>query len=148
MKIRTLQPSDMEAASAVCLAAFHHSVASSLPDEGIATFHNIAMPESFRERMAKDTVMLVAEVENKVVGVAELRDGCHVSMLFVSPDQQKQGIGKALFSGLLQQARSNKITVSASLSSVPAYQKYGFGISGNVGQIAGLIFQPMEMTIL
>lgn len=92
--------------------------------------------------------MLVAEVENKVVGVAELRDGCHVSMLFVSPDQQKQGIGKALFSGLLQQARSNKITVSASLSSVPAYQKYGFGISGNVGQIAGLIFQPMEMTIL
>lgn len=36
------------------------------------------------------------------------------------------------------------MTVKASLSSVPAYQRYGFTLAGNVGEFAGLVYQPVE----
>lgn len=147
MKIRTLQLSDVEAASAVCAAAFNQSVADSLPAEGVAIFAKISAPEAFRERMSKDTVMLVAEIEDSIVGVAELREGHHVSMLFVRPDRQQQGVGKALLRQLVKHARSPSITVSASLSSVTAYQTFGFALAGEINQIAGLIYQPMTMTL-
>ncbi|MBJ7550961.1 GNAT family N-acetyltransferase [Marinomonas ostreistagni] len=147
MKIRTLQLSDVEVASGVCIAAFDQSVASSLPAEGIETFAKISAPEAFRERMSKDTMMLVAEIETNIVGFAELREGNHVSMLFVRPDRQQQGIGKALLTQLIKHARSPSISVSASLSSVTAYQTFGFILSGEINQIAGLIYQPMTMTL-
>ena len=91
--------------------------------------------------------MLVAEIEDSIVGVAELREGRHVSMLFVRPDRQQQGVGKALFRQLVKHARSPSITVSASLSSVSAYQTFGFTLAGEINQIAGLIYQPMTMTL-
>lgn len=147
MKIRTLQTSDVGAASAVCLAAFEHSVAVTLSDQGIATFQKVAAPESFIERMSQDTVMLIAEADSEVLGLAELREGHHVSMLFVRPDKQEQGIGKALLAALLEHARSDIITVKASLTSVSAYENYGFEITGDVGEIAGLMFQPMAMVV-
>ncbi|SBS29852.1 putative N-acetyltransferase YafP [Marinomonas aquimarina] len=148
MKIRTLTPQDLDAASTVCLAAFHHSVAPMLCAEGIATFQSVAAPEAFRERMNKDTTMLVAEADGEVFGVAELREGHHLSMLFVRPDKQEQGIGRALLEELLNHAGSDTVTVKASLTSVSAYENYGFEITGEVGQSAGLTYQPMELVIL
>lgn len=148
MIIRTLTPQDLDAASAVCLAAFNHSVAPMICDEGIETFSKISAPDAFRERMSQDTVMLVAELEHDVVGVAELREGHHLSMLFVHPDKQEQGIGRALLEELLSHARSDTVTVKASLTSVSAYENYGFEMVDEVGEIAGLTYQPMELVVL
>ncbi len=39
------------------------------------------------------------------------------------------------------------MTVNASLSSVPAYQKYGFEIKGYMAESAGLVYQPMEIEL-
>lgn len=35
----------------------------------------------------------------------------------------------------------------ASLSSVPAYKKYGFECAGDTGESAGLIYQPMRIEL-
>ncbi|MGB2064011.1 MAG: GNAT family N-acetyltransferase, partial [Marinomonas gallaica] len=80
-------------------------------------------------------------------GVAELREGHHVSMLFVRPDHQRHGLGTQLLNALLLLARSQKVTVSASLSSIAAYQKYGFIECGDISEIAGLTYQPMDITL-
>lgn len=67
-----------------------------------------------------------------------------MAMLFVSPVWQRNGVGKRLVNAALEQARTNVVTVSASLSSVAAYERYGFALAGEVGELAGLIYQPME----
>ncbi|WP_415898182.1 GNAT family N-acetyltransferase [Neptuniibacter sp. QD57_21] len=148
MIIREMKESDTEGVSQVCLDAFFDSVAGSLSDEGIATFAAISSADAFAERMKEDNRMLVAEDNNgEILGVIELKEGRHIAMLFVTPSQQKGGIGRRLLTAVLKYARSEIVTVSASLPSVPAYRKYGFELKGEVGELSGLVYQPMVLMI-
>ena len=72
--------------------------------------------------MQQDNVMLVAECDEEIVGVIELKQGRHVAMLFVAPEKQMKGIGRKLLSSALRYAKVGTVTVSASLPSVPAYK--------------------------
>lgn len=85
--------------------------------------------------------------DGKVERLIELNEGCHVAMLFISPQRQKKGIGKKLLSSSLNYAKVKTVTVSASLSLVPAYEKYGFECNGEVSESAGLAYQPMEVKL-
>ncbi|WP_205599115.1 GNAT family N-acetyltransferase [Halomonas faecis] len=147
MIIRKMEEKDLEAVSATCMDSFLQSVADTLSDEGISTFSNIAARDAFLDRMMGDNMMLVAENEGKVEGVIELKEGRHVAMLFISPERQKSGIGRKLLSSALNHAKGETVTVTASLSSVPAYEKYGFECKGEVGESAGLAYQPMEIKL-
>lgn len=147
MSIRKLTESDLEAVSALCTSAFMAAVAPSLSPQGVATFTQIAAPDSFAKRMAGDNLMLVFVQENQVRGVIELKEGGHVAMLFVDPQQQSRGIGRQLVAAALAHARSEVVTVSASLSSVAAYERYGFSRAGEISESAGLVYQPMTITL-
>ncbi|WP_027695625.1 GNAT family N-acetyltransferase [Vibrio litoralis] len=145
MTVRKMEEKDIEAVSAICMASFWQSVADTLSDEGISTFSKIAASNAFLDRMKGDNLMLVAEKNGKIEGVIELKEGRHVAMLFISPEHQKKGIGKTLISLALKHAKVDTVTVSASLSSVSAYEKYGFECKGKTRESAGLIYQPMEI---
>lgn len=147
MIIRKMEEKDLEAVSEICMDSFLQSVAGSLSDEGVTTFSNIAARGAFLDRMNGDNLMLVAESEKNIEGVIELKEGRHVAMLFIRPERQKSGIGRKLLSSALNHARVETVTVSASLSSVTAYEKYGFECSGEVGESAGLVYQPMELKL-
>ncbi|MGE8504765.1 MAG: GNAT family N-acetyltransferase [Pseudomonas sp.] len=147
MSIRKLTESDLEAVSALCISAFMAAVAPSLSPQGVATFTQIAAPDSFAKRMAGDNLMLVFVQENQVLGVIELKEGRHVAMLFVDPQQQSRGIGRQLVAAALAHARSEVVTVSASLTSVAAYERYGFSRAGEVSESAGLVYQPMTIRL-
>ncbi|MFH0256948.1 GNAT family N-acetyltransferase [Vibrio rumoiensis] len=147
MFVRKMEEKDLESVSATCMASFQQSVAGTLSEEGVSTFSKIAATNAFLERMKGDNLVLVAEIDGKVEGVIELKEGRHVAMLFISPECQKKGIGKALLSSALNYAKVETITVSASLSSVPAYEKYGFKCKGEADESAGLVYQPMEIIL-
>ncbi|MBD8696623.1 GNAT family N-acetyltransferase [Stenotrophomonas sp. CFBP 13718] len=147
MSVRALAPHDFEAASAICIAAFTQSVAPTVTAQGVATFGSIAAASSFAKRFVGDNKILVFEEAGRVVGVIELKEGRHISMLFVDPDAQGRGIGRQLVEAALAQARAELITVSASLPSVPAYTRYGFALAGPVAEAAGLIYQPMNRAL-
>jgi GNAT superfamily N-acetyltransferase len=68
-------------------------------------------------------------------------------MLFVDPDRQMKGVGRELLASALTYVRVDTVTVSASLSSVVAYKKYGFECKGDVAESAGLIYQPMQIEL-
>ncbi|MBR9882958.1 MAG: GNAT family N-acetyltransferase [Oceanospirillales bacterium] len=138
---------DIEAVSALCIASFSKSVADSLSEEGVLTFSKIAAGDAFLKRMKEDNVMLVAESGGEIEGIIELKEGRHIAMLFVRPEKQKQGIGRALLSSILTYVRFDTLTVRASLSSVPAYMKYGFEIAGDIAEFSGLVYQPMEFDL-
>ncbi|MEM5529441.1 GNAT family N-acetyltransferase [Gammaproteobacteria bacterium AS21] len=147
MSIRKLENKDVEAVSELCMASFSKSVAASLSEEGVATFSKIAASDAFHHRMTEDNVMLVAQCDGKIEGVIELKEGRHVAMLFVDPDRQMKGVGRELLASALTYARVDTVTVSASLSSVVAYKKYGFECKGDVAESAGLIYQPMQIEL-
>lgn len=142
--IRPLQPTDLASVSELTLRAFMHSVASTLPPEGVAFFEQLATVEAYRQRMQEDNVFYVFEQGGQVQGVIEFKQGRHIAMMFVVPVCQRKGIGRALVETVLPHARQSTITVSASLPSVAAYQKYGFKITGEQAESHGLIYQPME----
>lgn len=148
MQVRELEKKDLESVSSICMNAFMASVAPGLSNEGIATFKGIASADSFSSRMKEDNVILVCEENEKIQGVIELKEGCHVAMLFVAPESQKQGIGRALMSAIMPFFRAEIITVSASLNSIPAYLQYGFICIGDPDEESGLKYQPMELVNL
>lgn len=145
--IRTLRDTDREAASAVCMRSFLLAVAPSLGDAGVETFGMIAAPEGFASRSAQDNLQWVYDDAGVIKGVAELKQRRHVAMLFVDPACQRQGVGEALLAVLVAQARTSVLSVSASVPSVGFYARNGFQCSGEVAEVAGLVYQPMERTL-
>jgi hypothetical protein len=91
MAVRRLRATDLEQASAVCMASFMEAVAPSLSPLGIETFTGIVSMNGFADRMSDDNDMFVVETAGRVVGVAELMGGQHVSTLFVAPGWQGRG---------------------------------------------------------
>ncbi len=81
MQIRKLTHDDLSRASAMCLDAFMLAVAPSLSAQGIDTFAKVVAAQAFAERMEGDNLMLVCVSD----GLIELKQGCHVAMLFVAP---------------------------------------------------------------
>ncbi len=144
MQIRKLTYDDLPHASALCLDAFMIAVAPSLSTQGVETFAKVAAAQAFADRMEGDNLMLVCVADGAITGLIELKEGRHVAMLFVAPGSQRRGIGMRLMGAALEQVRDEVVTVRASLSSVAAYESYGFALSGDVGEFAGLIYQPME----
>ncbi|WP_060483129.1 GNAT family N-acetyltransferase [Pseudomonas sp. NBRC 111119] len=144
MQIRPLCPDDLPHASALCLSAFTQAVAPTLSAEGVTTFSGLATAQAFRERLRGDNVMLACVAEDELVGLVELKEGRHIAMLFVAPAWQRRGVGARLINAALTHARTDVVTVKASLNAVAAYQRFGFALAGNTGEFAGLVYQPME----
>lgn len=145
MTTRRLHATDLEQASAVCMASFMQAVAPSLSPEGIATFAAIVSVDGIASRFSDDNDMFVFEAAGQVIGVAELMGGRHVATLFVAPGWQGKGVGRALMQEMLACARADVVTVRASLGSVAAYERYGFKVAGEVGEQLGLVYQPMAL---
>ena len=63
-------------------------------------------------------------------------------MLTVAPSLSALGV-QTFANAALEPARGDAVTVRASLSSVAAYESYGFALAGDVGESAGQVYQPM-----
>jgi GNAT superfamily N-acetyltransferase len=147
VKVRKIEDKDIDAVSEICMASFSKSVVGTLSEDGALSFSKIAASEAFLSRMREDNVILVAERDEVIKGVIELKEGRHLAMLFIEPEHQSKGIGRKLLLAALGHARESTVTVSASLSSVPAYRKFGFKCKGGIGESAGLVYQPMEIEL-
>lgn len=147
IQVRPLLVDDLQSASQLCLDAFMQSIAPTLGAEGIQTFRAIARVDAFAARMQQDNCMLLAETAGRAAGLIELKQGRHIAMLFIAPEQQRRGVGRRLLAEAVKQARCEQLSVSASLPSVPAYLRYGFLRNGEVGESAGLIYQPMQLRL-
>lgn len=148
MHIRKMTLDDLPGVNTLCLDAFMLAVAPSLSGQGVETFAKVAAQQGFAERMTGDNLMLVCVVEETLAGLVELKEGRHVAMLFVAPGWQRRGVGRRLMAAALEHAKGDVVTVRASLSSVKAYERYGFALAGEVGEFAGLVYQPMEKQLV
>ena len=93
---------------------------------------------------------VVAEEQGAVLGCARLCGNGKVKTFFVDPDAKRRGVGRALWSSLLAEARRRKIerlVLESDPEAESFYARLGFRTCGRVpsGSIAGRTLPLMEM---
>ncbi len=92
--------------------------------------------------------MLLALCGGEMVGVATLRSGNRLSLLFVEEGHQKRGIGRGLLDRLCaylkNEAGERSITVTAAPEAVNFYRKCGFLATSAEQDHSGIRVVPME----
>lgn len=115
-------------------------------DQFAAFLSNTSLLKLFR---AGHYIVYVAAIGAEIIGVISLRNGNHISLLFIDDRYHKQGIGRELIKAIREEISGKgeyeKMTVNASPYGEPFYEKVGFVAYDSMQQVDGVIFKPMEM---
>jgi len=138
--------------AAVCTlvqAVFDRLVAPQFSQQGVDEFRKYVRPEALVERAREGHEVILALEGDVLLGMIEIREPKHISLLFVDEAHQGQGIGRELVSRALQHcdelnAGIASITVHASPNSVGFYRKVGFLHEGSERIENGIRYFPMR----
>ncbi len=131
---------------------FNEFVAPSYSQEGRDEFFKYAQADALAQRSQNNHFVLLAIVAGQPVGMIEMRDHRHVSMLFVDRSFQRRGISRALLRQALDECRRAKpdlsqVTVHAAPNSVLIYERLGFRATSSEQVSNGLRFTSMMLEL-
>lgn len=150
--IRNPLPEEFIKVSEFIWDIFEDSISSLYDSLGREVFFDYIHPEKLRERYEETqrfSQILVLR-EGEIVGWMEVRDGFHISMLFVKKKIQRQGIGRKLVTLAEENAILNGnrfITLNSSPNSIGAYISMGFAQQSDLCMINGVKFFEMKKDI-
>lgn len=152
VKIRSMYPGEETSVSDLIVRTFQRDIAPHYVEEGIREFLSYVTPEAILSRQAQNHVALVAIQDAQLVGMLELREYSHVSLLFVEATRQRKGIGRHLMEEALRLCKIHhpglsEITVNSSPNSVEAYKRFGFYATGKLQVKNGIAFVPMALSL-
>jgi GNAT superfamily N-acetyltransferase len=152
MEIRELQPGEEGAVSDLVMRSFHSFVGHEYSPEGVAEFTSYAGAEAVLERARSKHLTLVALAGDELVGVIELRNAEHLSMLFVAEEHHGRGTARHLLATGLQRILAENpglhtLTVNSSRFAVPIYERLGFRVAEPEKTVNGMTFVPMALAI-
>lgn len=148
-QIRKAVKADWEDAMELAFRVFLKYEAMEYEPEGIRNFAEFVTDESLRKMFLAGRYLLFVAIENeKIIGMISLRNGNHISLLFVDEGYHRKGVGKALVKYLqeylLQNTEYDKMTVFSSPYGIPFYHRIGFRDTGEETKREGIIYTPME----
>lgn len=136
---------DLNSLSCLVLNSFDKFIAPDYSEEGIKTFYGFFDQGRLLERtLEKGDSIFIAKENNEITGLLATRNKSHISLLFVDEKHQKKGIGKRLFTLLLENTETDKITVNSSPFAEKIYEKLGFFRLSPLEEKDGIKFIPME----
>jgi GNAT superfamily N-acetyltransferase len=147
---RFMKPNEVLEVCALVEEVFNRYVAPDYPQEGIEEFFRFANPGAMQSRAGFGQIVLVAEQSDRICGMLEIRDGSHISRMFVK--EQGKGIGRKLLAMAIQECRRRtpgiqQITVNSSPYAEIIYQRLGFLPTGPSQTINGITFIPMTLSL-
>ena len=128
-RIRHFEDADVVALRRLICETIDVSYAPVYPPKALDFFKAFHAEEKVRERAQRGTV-LVAEASGALIATGSLLEG-EIFAVFVHPDRQGVGLGKALMERLEEDARSAGVTesvLSVSLPSKRFYEGLGYEI--------------------
>lgn len=151
-KIRPLNPGEELTVCSMIRKVFSQFVAPSCSPEGVSEFYAHAEPMAMSHRNNEGSLFLVAVSSDNLVGIIEVRDNRHISLLFVDPAYHQQGIAKSLISEaqyicLQRDPALTQITVKSSPYAAMIYQRMGFEPTGPEEEQNGIRFHPHAKTL-
>lgn len=128
--------------------SFNEFIAPEFSEEGIEEFFKYSNPREFNKRSESGYFSMVAESQDKLAGMIEIKGNNHISMLYVDKSYHRKGIAKGLIGNALEEINANNkifddITVNSSRYAVPFYEKLGFIQFEEENSINGIIHIPM-----
>ncbi len=150
--VRELAGEDMTEAHKLVSAVFDEFVAPLYSKEGIAEFKSFIEPEKLLRRLQANSFMLGAESRGELVGITAVRDWNHVSLPFVTGDQQHRGIARSLLAEALRRCRAvepdlTQVTVNSSPNAREAYRRMGFTPTSEEQLTNGIRSVPMVLRL-
>lgn len=127
LKIRKYAPADLQNLIDLFKQTVQNINIADYTKEQIEAWISID-PTVWAQTLAEN-IALVAEIEGKIVGFADLRKDGLVDRLYVDQDYQGQGIAKALMKELETEAKKlnlQSLRTYASITAKPFFEKIGF----------------------
>lgn len=151
-QIRQTKQDEIPEVIELAKGVFDQYEAPEYPPEGVEEFYRYITTESMAERLQSSALGFVAVKDQKIIGMIELYDNNHVSLLFVDPEFHGQGIGRALWDTALKKCQQldpkiKKFTVHSSPYAAPIYEKLGFHKTGPEKLENGIRYIPMEFNV-
>ena len=150
--IRQILPDEEYNVYELVSQCFNKFVAHDYDSRGKIEFLKFIDPTRLKNRILHKTFMFVAVSFDKIVGVIEISDNKHISLLFVDEKFQNMGISKKLIEKSIQRILKNdaslkKISVNSSPYALEIYKKLGFEETDEKKTKNGIIYIPMEKEI-
>lgn len=150
--VRLLTQQEWGQASAVVWRVFSQFVAAGYPLEGIQAFRQFVEPETLGALARRGKLRLWGCFpDGALAGVGAMRDGSHISLLFVDGSQQRKGRGSALIHAMLRwccKTGAQQVTVNAAPNAAGFYRRLGFIPQGEEQVSDGIRFTPMFRSLL
>ncbi len=151
-RIRAYRIGDEVEVAHVAAICFERFIRPYYSEEGMRSFAAYIYPGAIAKRQSVDCRMFVADLEGEVVGVVEMRDDRHISMLFVDPEFQGCGLSTRLFEKALRIAAKlnpglSEVTVFSAPNAVEVYRHWGFVETGPEMEHDGIRFLPMRLIL-
>jgi GNAT superfamily N-acetyltransferase len=152
MRYGAMEPGEEDSVNRLVARVFRRHVAPLFSEEGIEEFLRYISVDAIRQRSSSNHFVLVARAEHGSVGMIEVRDYDHVSLLFVDTAYQRQGIARELLRRALAVCRQRRpdgrtIDVNSSPNAVPAYERLGFHRQGPEKIKNGIRYVPMVLDL-
>ena len=148
IEIRAARAEEWDDAMALAYAVFLKYESKEYGREGTEAFLNFISDELLYKLFLQGHYkLIVALCDDRIVGVASLRNGTHLSLLFVDDKYHRRGIARAMmyrFKDYLVGEGESFITVNASPYATEFYHKVGFVSEGPMQKKDGMIFTPMK----
>lgn len=121
-------------------------------EEGIRNFFEFISDDNLYAAFLRgDYQMMVALDDNQVIGAATIRNGNHLSLLFVEENYHHRGVGRALMQQLFEylktEAGERYMSLMAAPYAVDFYRKLGFRIVNPEKEISGIRVTGMEKVL-
>lgn len=147
---RFMQPGEEHAVYELVRRVFDRFIAPGFIQQGVDEFVDYIEPDKLATRAQSThvTLLAIAEPHQTLVGVIEIRQHRHISLLFVDEDYQRKGIAQRLMNkGIDLCCRHNPdltfITVFSSPYAVDIYKCLGFTEAEPEQELNGVRFIPM-----
>ncbi len=151
MKIRKYKKTDLKEAARLISKTFARFNNTEGTKKGVRDYIERYTPREknlskIKDEFARTPIFYVAVEKNKIIGLVRGKPN-KLGNLFVDGKYHRKNIGRRLVSRFEEEAKKKKsklIKVSASLYSVPFYQKMGYKKTTGVRCMHGLNMQSMQ----
>lgn len=152
MVIRRIKPEEWTEAMALAWKTFLRFEASDYEPEGVKAFYRF-VTDSDLEKMflLGEYIAYGAFDKDKIVGIAGLRSGNFLSILFVDEEYHHRGLATALVGELSEYVRQergkSRMLVYAAPYAIGFYHRIGFIDIGEMRYECGMHYIPMELRL-
>lgn len=125
LNIRKYKESDFDDLCEIFLRAVIETASEDYSPRQIAAWAQIDVSR-WQDKLTHSRVQ-VAVINDRPVGFITAV-GCYIDLLFVSPEYIRRGVASALFDALVRQLPQGMLTVDASITAKPFFERHGFQV--------------------